>query len=84
MQTLARRLELPDTAKLPKRDIDAARATLKTAESDVQKAGEAAAAADYVAARKLVQGLPGRIAAQMAALNAAGGKKPARPARREP
>jgi hypothetical protein len=84
VQTLARRLELPDTAKLPKRDIDAARATLKTAESDVQKAGEAAAAADYVAARKLVQGLPGRIAAQMAALNAAGGKKPARPARREP
>jgi hypothetical protein len=84
VQTLARRLELPDTAKLPKRDIDAARATLKTAESDVQKAGEAAAAADYVAARKLVQGLPGRIAAQMAALNAAAAKKPVRPTRRQP
>ena len=84
VQTLSRRLELPDTAKLPKREVDAARATLAAAQADVQKAGEAAAAADYATARKTIEGLSGRIAAQMAALDAVGGKKPARPVRRNP
>ena len=84
VQTLARRLELPDAAKLPKRDVDAARALLKTAQDDVQKAGAAAAAADYATARKAVEGLSVRIAEQMAALDAVAGKKPARPARRLP
>jgi hypothetical protein len=84
VQTLARRLELPDAAKLPKREVDAARATLKTAEADVQKAGAAASAADYAVARKAVEGLSARIAAQIAALDAVAVKKPARPTRRTP
>ena len=84
VQTLARRLELPDAAKLPKREVEAARAALKTAQGDVQKADAAVAAADYAAARKAVEGLSTRIAAQMAALDAVGGKKPARQPRREP
>ncbi len=81
-QTLARRLALPDTAKLPKADVDAARAALTTAQDDVQKAGAAAAAADYAAARQAIAGLSARIAAQMQALDAAATKKPARPVRR--
>lgn len=81
-QTLARRLALPDTAKLPKADVDAARAALETAQDDVQKAGAAAAAADYAAARQAIAGLSARIAAQMQALDAAATKKPARPVRR--
>lgn len=82
VQTLARRLELPDTAKLPKPEVDAARAALKTAQGEVQKAGAAAAAADYAAARQAVAGLSARIAAQMQALDAAATKKPVRPTRR--
>ena len=82
VQTLARRLELPDIAKLPKRDVDAARAALKTAQDDLQKAGAATAAADYGTARQAIAGLPGRIAAEMQALDAAATKKPARPVRR--
>jgi hypothetical protein len=84
VETLARRLELPDVAKLPKRDVDAARAALKVAQADVQKASAAADAADYIGARKAVEGLPGRMAAQMQALETAGAKKPARPPRRRP
>lgn len=82
VQTLTRRLELPDTAKLPKPEVDAARAALKTAQGEVQKAGAAAAAADYIAARQAVAGLSARIAAQMQALDAAATKKPVRPTRR--
>ena len=82
VQTLARRLELPDTAKLPKPNLDAARAALHTAQADVQKAGAAATAADYTAARQAVAGLSVTIAAQMRALDAAATKKPARPVRR--
>lgn len=82
VQTLARRLELPDTAKLPKREVDTARATLKTAQNDVQKAGAAAAAGDYAAARQAVAGLSARIAAEMQDLDASAVKKPARPVRR--
>ena len=82
VQTLARRLALPDVAKLPKRDVDAARTLLETAQADVQKAGAAVKAADYAAARKMVEGLSGRIATQMSALEAGAGKKPARAPRR--
>lgn len=81
-QFLARRLDSPETARLPKRDVDAARAALKIAQADVQKAGAAVAAADYAAARKAVEGVSGRIAAQMEALDAAATKKPDRPPRR--
>ena len=82
VQTLARRLDLPDTAKLPKQEVDAARATLKAAQDDVQKAGAASAAANYGAAKQAVAGLSARIAAQIQALDAAATKKPARPVRR--
>ena len=84
VQTLERRLALPDVAKLPKRDVDAARTTLKTAQDDVQKAGAAATAGDYAAARKAVEGLSARIATQMTALDAMAVKKSAKPARRQP
>lgn len=82
VQTLTRRLELPDVARLPKRNVDDTRTLLKTARADVQKAGAAVAAADYTGARKAIDGLSGRIAAQMEALDAADVKKPARPPRR--
>ena len=82
VQTLARRLELPDVAKLPKGDVEAARAALKEAQADVQEAGEAVATADYAGARKAIEGISGRIAAQMKALEEAGTRKPARPTRR--
>jgi len=83
VQTLARRLELPDAAKLPKRDVDAARAALTAAQGDVQRAGSAVGAADYAGARKAVAGISVRIAAQLAALDGAAAKKPVRPPRRE-
>lgn len=82
VQTLARRLELPDVAKLPKGDVEAARAALKEAQADVQEAGAAVTAADYAGARKAIEGISGRIAAQMKALEEAGTRKPARPTRR--
>ena len=82
VQTLARRLELPDIAKLPKQEVEAARATLKAAQDDVQKAGAATAAANYAEAKQAIAGLSARIAVQMQALDAAATKKPARPVRR--
>lgn len=82
LQRLQARLQAPATARLPKSDVEAAHRTLKAAEADVQKAGAAVNAADYAAARQAVEGISGRISAQIAALDAAATKKPARPPRR--
>lgn len=82
VQSLARRLEMADIAKLPKGDVAAARTALVAAQADVQKAGAAVSAADYAAARKMLEGISGRIAAEMNSLDAAATKKPARPPRR--
>lgn len=76
------RLQAPEIARLPKRDIEAATGVLATAEADVQKARAAVTAGDYAAAQQAVEGISERIAAQITALNEAATKKPARPPRR--
>ena len=82
VQRLQRRLAAAETERLPKAEIQAARRTLTDAEAAVQKAGAAVGTADYAAARQAIDGLPGRIARQIEALDAAAAKKPARPPRR--
>ena len=82
IERFRRRLEAPETARLPKREVDAARRALAAAEADVQKAGAAIASGDYEAARRVVEGVSARLAAQIEALDAAAAKKPARPSRR--
>lgn len=79
---LAQRIETPETALLPKTDVQAARKTLATAQADLQEAGAAVTAGDYASARTRVEGISGRISAQLEALDAAATKKPVRPPRR--
>ena len=79
---LAQRLAARETAMLPKNDVAAARTTLAAAQAELQKADAAVRAGDYATARAAVEGLSGRISAQLAALDAAASKKPSRPPRR--
>jgi hypothetical protein len=82
IETLTRRLQAPDTARLPRAVVTAARRALAAAETDVQKAGAAVAEGDYKAAREAVEGISERISKQTEALDAAATKKPVRPPRR--
>lgn len=76
------RLEAPDAARLPKKDLEAATRALAALEADLQKARAAVATGDYAAARGAVDGISGRISAHIEALDAAAARKPARPGRR--
>ena len=82
IKTLQLRLKAPETARFPKAVVTAARQAVTAAEKDVQEAGAAVTAGDYDAARQAVDGISGRIAKQIEALDAAASRKPARPPRR--
>jgi hypothetical protein len=82
IQQLQARIKGTEAARLPRRDLDAARKTAAAADAALQKARAALRDGDYLAAGAAVSDLPGQIAAAIGALEAAAAKKPARPIRR--
>lgn len=82
INALARKLASPDVMRLPKRDLDAARRVLDAARTSVQEASETVTRGDYDAARAALTGVSGKITAEIARLDEAAAKKPARPVRR--
>jgi hypothetical protein len=76
------RIDAAEAARLPQRDVAAARSVSTNAQAAVQKARAAIGAENYPAAREAVKGIPDRIKAEIAALDAATAKRTAKPARR--
>jgi hypothetical protein len=68
--------------RLGARDLAPARRTAAAAQAAVQKARAAIASEEYPAAKEAVKGIPERITAEIAAIEALGAKRTAKPPRR--
>ncbi len=82
VEQLHTRIKVAETAKLPKKELDAARRAASDADGVLQKARAAVIDGDYAAARAAVAGLPEQIKGTIATLEAASTKKPGRAPRR--
>lgn len=82
VEQLRMRIKTAETAKLPRKELEAARRTAADAEAALQKARATVIAGDYAAARNAVGGIPERMKGSIAALDAASTKKPVRSGRR--
>jgi hypothetical protein len=65
------RLEAARKSRAPRRTLDEAAAAIAAVNADVQKAGEAVAADDYIAARPALDGVKERIQQAIATIDAA-------------
>jgi hypothetical protein len=65
------RLRSAERSRIPRRVLARTAETLAAAEADLQKAGEAIGAGDYLAANSALEGVKARIEASIAAVNAA-------------
>ena len=76
------RLSAPETARLPAKDLSAARRAMADGEAAVQKARAAIKGEDYLGAHNVVKEIPARISAELIALDSLVARRAARPARR--
>jgi hypothetical protein len=81
IEQLRTRIQAAETAKLARRDLDAARQVAAAAEGVLQKARAAVIEGDLAGARTAVAKIPEQTSEAVAALDAAATKKPARPSR---
>lgn len=79
---IRRRIAAAETGRLTKKDLAGANRAATIAEAAVQKAREAIKAEDYLGAKEAVKDVPGRITAELIALDALDAKRRAKPARR--
>lgn len=79
LEQLQARIKAAETAKLPRRQLEAPRRTASAVEEDLQEARASLRAGDYLAARDSIKDAPDRISAQSTALEEAMAKKPVRP-----
>lgn len=78
----AERLQAAEAARTRTPAVDELRTALASARADVESAGKALAAEDYLGARATLEGIPKRLEEAMQALAAAPAPRPARPAGR--
>ena len=81
LQTLRARLKAAEAAKVPRRDLAPAQRAAADIENRLQEARAALKTSDYVRARQVVLEIPTRITTEIAALDAAATRKPARRSR---
>jgi hypothetical protein len=81
LQTLRERIKTAEGAKVPRRELDRAHKTAASVEATLQEARAALKTSDYVRARRTAIDVPQRITTEVAALDAAATKKPARRSR---
>jgi hypothetical protein len=82
VEQLRTRIQAAETAKLPSRELGAARQVAAAAEGVLQKARASVIEGDLAGARTAVSKIPQQARDAIAALDAAATKKPARPPRR--
>ncbi|MBA2302418.1 MAG: DUF4398 domain-containing protein [Acidobacteria bacterium] len=76
------RMEATATAKLPPRELAAARRTVAAAQAAVQKARAAITSGHFLAAKDIVKDVPAAIRAQIVALDGLATKRTVKPPRR--